>query len=98
MAFSWLLLAGWSPEISVRYKPRQDCEHGSAEEIRPPQTNQARTTIDVSDMAHTMYPSRQLAYAPTPYSYTPTSSLSATINLDEVGIALAMRSTIADSD
>ncbi|KAF1814082.1 vacuolar sorting-associated protein [Eremomyces bilateralis CBS 781.70] len=26
---------------------------------------------------------RQLAYAPTPYSYTPTSNLSATINLDE---------------
>ncbi|KAI9706164.1 MAG: Vacuolar protein-sorting-associated protein 28 [Bogoriella megaspora] len=30
-----------------------------------------------------MYAQRQLAYAPTPYSYTPTSSLSATINLDE---------------
>jgi len=31
-----------------------------------------------------MYAQRQQAYAPTPYSYTPTSSLSATINLDEV--------------
>ncbi|GAB7356057.1 hypothetical protein MBLNU459_g6674t1 [Dothideomycetes sp. NU459] len=30
-----------------------------------------------------MYAERQLAYAPTPYSYTPTSTLSATINLDE---------------
>ena len=30
-----------------------------------------------------MYAQRQLAYAPTPYSYTP-STLSATINLDEV--------------
>lgn len=27
---------------------------------------------------------RQLAYAPTPYSYTPNTSLSATINLDQV--------------
>lgn len=31
-----------------------------------------------------MYAERPLAYAPTPYSYTPTSTLSATINLDEV--------------
>lgn len=31
-----------------------------------------------------MYAERQLAYAPTPYSYTPTSTLSATINLDDV--------------
>ncbi|KAF2091285.1 VPS28-domain-containing protein [Saccharata proteae CBS 121410] len=30
-----------------------------------------------------MYQQRQLPYAPTPYSYTPTSSLSATISLDE---------------
>ncbi|KAI9807693.1 MAG: hypothetical protein M1825_005634 [Sarcosagium campestre] len=30
-----------------------------------------------------MYNTRQLPYAPTPYSYTPNSSLSATINLDE---------------
>ncbi|KAK3063966.1 hypothetical protein LTS18_011327 [Coniosporium uncinatum] len=30
-----------------------------------------------------MYGQRQLAYAPTPYSYTPTSNFSATINLDE---------------
>ncbi|KAF4301999.1 putative vacuolar protein sorting-associated protein [Botryosphaeria dothidea] len=30
-----------------------------------------------------MYAQRQLPYAPTPYSYTPTSALSATINLDE---------------
>lgn len=30
-----------------------------------------------------MYPQRPLSYAPTPYSYTPTSSFSATINLDE---------------
>jgi ESCRT-I complex subunit VPS28 len=30
-----------------------------------------------------MYAERQLAYAPTPYSYTPTSTLSATINVDE---------------
>lgn len=30
-----------------------------------------------------MYAQRQLAYAPTPYSYTPVSHLSATINLDE---------------
>ena len=30
-----------------------------------------------------MYSQRQPAYAPTPYSYTPASSLSATINLDE---------------
>jgi len=28
-------------------------------------------------------PQRQQAYAPVPYSYTPTSSLAATINLDE---------------
>jgi len=33
-----------------------------------------------------MYPERQLAYAPTPYSYTPSSALTATINLDEVCI------------
>jgi len=31
-----------------------------------------------------MYGQWQLAYAPTPYSYTPTSNISATINLDEV--------------
>lgn len=30
-----------------------------------------------------MYANQQLAYAPTPYSYTPSSSLTATINLDE---------------
>ncbi|KAK4983898.1 Vacuolar protein-sorting-associated protein 28 [Elasticomyces elasticus] len=30
-----------------------------------------------------MYAQHQLAYAPTPYSYTPTSSLAATVNLDE---------------
>ncbi|KAF2454710.1 vacuolar protein sorting-associated [Lineolata rhizophorae] len=30
-----------------------------------------------------MYPQRQLPYAPTPYSYTPTSALSSTISLDE---------------
>ncbi|KAF1347628.1 vacuolar protein sorting-associated [Delphinella strobiligena] len=30
-----------------------------------------------------MYAERQLAYAPTPYSYTPTSTLSATISLDD---------------
>ena len=30
-----------------------------------------------------MYAQRQLSYAPTPYSYTPTSTLSATINFDE---------------
>ncbi|KAI9839410.1 MAG: Vacuolar protein-sorting-associated protein 28 [Sclerophora amabilis] len=30
-----------------------------------------------------MYGARQLPYAPTPYSYTPNSSLTATINLDE---------------
>ncbi|KAI9759308.1 MAG: Vacuolar protein-sorting-associated protein 28 [Chaenotheca gracillima] len=30
-----------------------------------------------------MYGARQLPYAPTPYSYTPDASLSATINLDE---------------
>ena len=34
-----------------------------------------------------MYASRQLPYAPTPYSYTPTSNLAATINLDEVSSA-----------
>jgi len=32
-----------------------------------------------------MYAQQQLAYAPTPYSYTPSSNLAATINLDEVG-------------
>lgn len=31
-----------------------------------------------------MYAQQQLAYAPTPYSYTPSSNLTATINLDEV--------------
>ncbi|KAL1978222.1 hypothetical protein VTN31DRAFT_1081 [Thermomyces dupontii] len=30
-----------------------------------------------------MYPQRPLSYAPTPYSYTPNPSLSASINLDE---------------
>lgn len=30
-----------------------------------------------------MYGQQQLAYAPTPYSYTPSSNLTATINLDE---------------
>ncbi|KAI5367320.1 Putative vacuolar protein sorting-associated Vps28 [Septoria linicola] len=30
-----------------------------------------------------MYAQQQLAYAPTPYSYTPSSNLTATINLDE---------------
>ncbi|GAB7364655.1 hypothetical protein MBLNU230_g5457t1 [Neophaeotheca triangularis] len=30
-----------------------------------------------------MYSQQQLAYAPTPYSYTPSSNLTATINLDE---------------
>ena len=30
-----------------------------------------------------MYGSQQLAYAPTPYSYTPSSNLAATINLDQ---------------
>ena len=33
---------------------------------------------------YTMYGQQQLAYAPTPYSYTPSSNLTATINLDEV--------------
>lgn len=37
-------------------------------------------------MSSAMY-GRQLAYAPTPYSYTPTNALSSTINLDEVGPA-----------
>jgi len=31
-----------------------------------------------------MYAHQQLAYAPTPYSYTPAQSLSITINPDEV--------------
>lgn len=31
-----------------------------------------------------MYAQQQLAYAPSPYSYTPSSNLAATINLDEV--------------
>lgn len=31
-----------------------------------------------------MYAQQQLAYAPTPYSYTPINNFSATINLDEV--------------
>lgn len=31
----------------------------------------------------TMYGAQQLAYAPTPYSYTPSSNLAATINLDQ---------------
>ena len=36
------------------------------------------------DGSATMYPShQQLAYAPTPYSYTPSNHLTATINLDE---------------
>lgn len=30
-----------------------------------------------------MYAQKQLAYAPTPYSYTPVSSFSSSINLDE---------------
>ncbi len=30
-----------------------------------------------------MYAQQQLAYAPTPYSYTPSHSLTATVNLDE---------------
>lgn len=30
-----------------------------------------------------MYPQQQLGYAPTPYSYTPSNNLTATINLDE---------------
>lgn len=47
-------------------------------------------------MAHTMYPPRQLSYAPTPYSYTPTSSLSATINLDEVGTVHGQKGAVAD--
>lgn len=42
-----------------------------------------------------MYAQRQLAYAPTPYSYTPTSSLSATINLDEE-VKLSTNSTERD--
>lgn len=37
-----------------------------------------------STSRHTMYAQQQLAYAPTPYSYTPSSNLTATINLDEV--------------
>lgn len=31
-----------------------------------------------------MYTQKPLSYAPTPYSYTPNTALSATINLDEV--------------
>ena len=31
-----------------------------------------------------MYAQQQLGYAPTPYSYTPSNNLTATINLDEV--------------
>ena len=42
-----------------------------------------------------MYAQRQLAYAPTPYSYTPTSSLSATINLDE---EVKLSTTAAERD
>lgn len=40
-----------------------------------------------------MYAPSQRAYAPTPYSYTPSSNLTATINLDQV-IAFAETSTI----
>lgn len=42
-----------------------------------------------------MYTQRPQSYAPTPYSYTPTSSLSATINLDE---EVKLSSTTAERD
>ena len=35
-----------------------------------------------------MYPQRPLAYAPTPYSYTPNPALATSINLDEVPTCL----------
>jgi len=44
-----------------------------------------------------MYPERQLAYAPTPYSYTPSSALTATINLDEVCITGSLDMTKSSS-
>lgn len=40
---------------------------------------------DINESAATMYSNRQ-AYAPTPHSYIPNTTLSATINLDEVGV------------
>ena len=42
-----------------------------------------------------MYTARPQAYAPTPYSYVPTSSLSATINLDE---EVKLHTTSAERD
>ena len=42
-----------------------------------------------------MYTARQPAYAPTPYSYTPTSTLSASINLDE---EVKLSTTTAERD
>ena len=38
---------------------------------------------------------QQLAYAPTPYSYTPSGSLTATINLDEVGAVPSEWATVS---
>ncbi|KAI9836996.1 MAG: hypothetical protein M1819_000645 [Sarea resinae] len=42
-----------------------------------------------------MYSTKQLSYAPTPYSYTPNPSLSATINLDE---EVKLSTTTAERD
>ena len=40
--------------------------------------------VQLSSPTYKMYAQSQLAYAPTPYSYTPSSSFTATINLDQV--------------
>jgi hypothetical protein len=40
--------------------------------------------LNLSSVFAQMYAQTQLAYAPTPYSYTPSNSLTATINLDQV--------------
>lgn len=50
--------------------------------VKAPST---RTIFSVfSSLEDRMYGQRPLAYAPTPYSYTPNPSLKASVNLDEV--------------
>lgn len=61
-------------------------EHGPSAFSAP--TRQAEnTSVGICVLSTIMYNSRQLAYAPTPY--VPRSSLSATINQDEVPQDLA---------
>lgn len=54
---------------------------------RDPSIPTVSTRCASGEMYAQQQPQQQLGYAPSPYSYTPSSNLAATINLDEVWLA-----------